>query len=358
MQNYYDHPNKNIPNVVESHVESLIIYVSAILFPTEFIQDPQKAYNRILVSDVNAGSNVNLGDAIEWFRSMSDYFPFVAYAPLGFQLPNDYGNIASTAIGLIYIEELNAYVRAYPTTLEVQFVAFFSDSLDHRRAMTLLGAESSKLTRLYTPMLIDNVEVEFPITLTFQFDKGDLTSEFETYLSQGRIWNIPFTITVRYYEYIFDELLLPGDSSVYDNTTVIRKPPVVSKVDDIIIRLYNQITSNRQESILVKEFSPVETPTIVSTSPSKDSINVPLNSEISIQFSKSIQPSTVSSIKIEPYTESEFYFNTSETTVNFDPVSASGLETNTTYKVTVPLEVKDRDGLSLESEYVFSFKTV
>lgn len=357
MENYYLSPNRYIPSVVESHMESLIIYVAAILFPDEFIKDPQQAYNKIIISDVNAGSNVGLGDAIQWFQTMSNYFPFVIYAPGMSSLPNDYGNTTPQNLGVTFIEELNAYVRTYPMTMEVQFVAFFSDSLDHRRAITLMAAEGTKITKLYTPMLFDNTEVNLPITLTFQFEKGDLTSEFETHLAQGRIWSFQFTIVFRYHEYLFEEILTPDLPTIYDNTGVLKKPPIIQKVDDILMRLYGQISNNRDESILLKSIPSPETPTIQSTSPASSAKDVPLNSEISIVFSKPIQPSTAINIIINPYIEKEIYFNTSSTIVNIDPISASGLSQNTTYSVIIPTSVKDIDGLSLEKEYKFSFKT-
>jgi hypothetical protein len=123
------------------------------------------------------------------------------------------------------------------------------------------------------------------------------------------------------------------------------------------MRLYGQFSNNRDESILLKTVSPPDTPIIVSTSPSSNAKDVLLSSEISIVFSKSIQPDTVTNIKIEPYFEKEFYFNAIYTSVNFDPISASGLSQNTTYSVVVPKTVKDKDGLSLEKEYKFTFKT-
>ncbi len=145
--------NPNVPNTFECHADSVIVYMASLLFAEEFLQNPQKAYNRILISDVNAGANVALGDAIQFMKTMNNNFPFVVYN-VGEPVRSSYGTTAPVAVyQLLYVPELDCYVRAYPVEVPIQMIAFFTDSLDHRVAYTKLGSEESALIRLYTPVM-------------------------------------------------------------------------------------------------------------------------------------------------------------------------------------------------------------
>lgn len=361
-ENYYEHPNRNLPDIVQCHVENLIYYIAVLFFKQEFIEDPQKAANRILISDVNAGSDISLGDAMEYFRTMFDYLPFVVYNP-GMSLPpRDYGKSASHTLSLQYIEELNSYIRAFPMELEVQFVAFFNDALDHRRAIQLLSGDEAVLTRLLTPVMFDNKEVKLPMTLTFELDKGDLAGEFEQYLVKNRIWNFPFTIKCRYYEYILDDILSKEEYDKLDPDYIYQLNKAgasrVSKVDDLLIRIWSRY--NKNNPVLLYSETIPDTLKITSTYPKNNQTGVSKQSNIDITFSSPVMEKTITvdSVKIKPFIEVETYFDITNTILTLHSIAASGMLPNTKYEVIVDISVKDGNNQSLEQEYSFTFKTI
>lgn len=351
---YYPNNNYHLPNTVECHIDTLVVYMASLLFKQEFIVDPQKAYNRILISDVNAGSNVGLGDAVQFMKKMNDHFPFAVYN-VGEPTRADWGNTAPVAVyQLLYVPELDAYVRAYPMTIETQWIAFFTDSLDHRRAYTLLGSEDSALIRLFTPAKWGDREVTLPMDLKYEFSKGNLAGEFEQHLVQGRIWDVVFNITLRYYEYIIDD---PEDSS-RDQIGIYPPQSKVGKVDDVIVRLFTQFGATKFISKLEEEVSVPNPLGIVYTYPASGAVSIPLGSEVSITFDSPVDPKTVvDSIIVEPYIESDIYYNVDYTIVNIHNRAASGFEPYKKYSVTVTKDLKNGLNKGLVNDFTFSFKT-
>lgn len=355
-ENYYIEPNRNLPNVFESHVGTIIDHVAATLFTNEFIKDKQKAYNRILISDVNSGNAVNIGDAYQFFQNMNNHYPFVAYNIGSPSIPSDYGISQSHTIGNQYIEELNAYVRAYPMDFEIQFIAFYNDSLDNRKAMSLIQSQAFGLTRLFSKVMFDDIEVNLPLTLKIQIDKGELQYEIEQYLIQNRIWNFNFTYTGRYYEYLFDEIIVPNSSekTVYDVTDIYGEIKYTQQVDTIEVNTFGE-----------NENTPLDTKNVpdqlkvLSTNPINNSINVSVGSTISITFNKAIIPeSFVSNFILEPDIDYEIYYSIDYKIANIQPVTLTGFISKKTYKVKIKKELKDLDNISLNEDYNFSFTTI
>jgi hypothetical protein len=355
-ENYYIEPNRNIPNVFESHVATVIEHVAASLFTDEFIKNKQKAYNRILLSDVNSGNTINIGDSYQFFQSMNDNYPFVAYNIGSVSIPSDYGISQSHTIGNQYIEELNAYVRTYPMDFEIQFIAFFNDSLDHRKAMSLIQSNAFGLTRLFSKVMFDNIEVRLPLTLKTQIDKGELLYELEQYLIQNRIWNFNFTYTGRYYEYLFDEIIVPNSSekTLYDVTNIYNENKYVQRVDDVEINIFGE----NKNAIIDTKIIPDQLK-ILSIFPLNNAINVSLGSTISITFNKAIVPNSfIESFILNPDIECEIYYSIDYKIANIKPISILGFDSKKNYKVIVTKDLKDLDNIFLSENYNFSFTTI
>ena len=360
-ENYYTEPNRNIPNVFESHVGTIIDHVAATLFTNEFIKDRQKAYDRILLSDVNSGNTIIIGDAYQFFQSMNNNYHFVAYNIGSVSIPSDYGISQSHTIGNQYLEELDAYVRTYPMDFEIQFVAFFNDSLDNRKAMSLIQSNAFGLTRLYTKVMFDDIQVKLPINLKVQIDKGELQYELEQYLIQNRIWNFNFTYTGRYYEYLFDELILPNNTekNVYDVTGIYDDTDEginrnTQKVDVVEINVFGET----RDVLLDTSNLPNELK-VLSTNPIDKSINVSLGSTISITFNKAIIPdSFIESFSIIPNIECEIYYSVNYKIANIKPTNILGFDSKKTYKINISKNLIDEDKINLFDDYNFSFTTI
>lgn len=354
-ENYYIEPNRNLPNIFECHVGTVIDHVASTLFTNEFIKNKNDAYNRILLSDVNSGNNVSIGDSYQFFQSMQGKYPFVAYNIGQVTVPSDYGVSQSHTIGIQYLEELNAYVKAYPMDFEIQFIAFFNDSLDNRKAMALIQSQAFGLTRLYTKAMFDTVEVTLPVTLKIQIDKGELQYELEQYLIQNRIWNFNFTYTCRYYEYLFDEIIYPGyEKTIYDVTDIYgNKPKYVQQVDTIEINTIKSDTGNSLDSVNVPE-----TIQVLSSNPKNSDTNFIRTLPISITFNKSIVPSSfIKAFSLFPDIEYDIYYSVDYKIANIKPTSNTGFDSNKIYTVTITTELLDGDLISLQNEYSFSFTT-
>ena len=96
-------------------------------------------------------------------------------------------------------------------------------------------------------------------------------------------------------------------------------------------------------------------PTVVSTSPSADAVNVPVNSTISVKFSEDMEPSAMSSaFQINPSVSGGVSY--ADSTLIFTP--ASFLTGDQTYEVTVTMAATDTADNHLASDYVWQFTTL
>jgi hypothetical protein len=97
-------------------------------------------------------------------------------------------------------------------------------------------------------------------------------------------------------------------------------------------------------------------PTVSSTSPSDSAENVPINSAVSIVFSKAMN---ISSVEDAIITSPEFIWGSSwtsgNTAVTLTP--SANLELSTQYNITIEGKARSTDDLSLESPHEFSFIT-
>jgi hypothetical protein len=99
-------------------------------------------------------------------------------------------------------------------------------------------------------------------------------------------------------------------------------------------------------------------PTVSSTDPANAAIGVPLNKQITATFSKTMDPSTIQTSTfrlMQGTTLVSGFVSYAGTTATFAP--ASNLVPNTIYTATITTAVKDLEGISLESNYVWSFTT-
>ena len=354
-ENYYPEPNKYNPNIVEAHVATVIDYVASVLFPYEYVEDKQKAWNRILLSDAGSGSNTSLGDAYQFFKGMNDFFPFAVYNVGGSTLFEEYGNVKTLNSGFIYNEELECYVFTYPSELEIQFVAFFNDALDHRKAYGKVLLDQSAYTQILSPVNINGTEFQMPLRLNLQVDKGDLASELEQYLVQNRIWNFNFTITALYSEFVLEEPNFLGSTVArYLSPRNIDRTKV-GKVESVETSYSNNL--NNSQGTLISAIVSPDTPKVVSVSPIDGTEGFSKTGIIEINFNKPIKPDTVKAgILIFPVVDLEFFYNVDYTTVNIQAWNPLGFPSNG-YKITINLELKDIDDLSIENPYVFDFTT-
>jgi hypothetical protein len=98
-------------------------------------------------------------------------------------------------------------------------------------------------------------------------------------------------------------------------------------------------------------------PIVSTTSPENNSINVPLDQAISVDFNVALTPSTVNKISFtlqgtDPVSGTVSY---SEKKATFTPDAA--LKTNTTYTAKLTTSIKGVDGNPLQKDYIWTFST-
>ncbi|UCG69755.1 MAG: VCBS repeat-containing protein [Thermoplasmata archaeon] len=97
-------------------------------------------------------------------------------------------------------------------------------------------------------------------------------------------------------------------------------------------------------------------PEVSSTSPNNGATNVPLNSVISITFSRVMNTIvTEAVITSSPTISWSSAWTTQDTLVTFTP--SANLDQNSQYSIIVGIEAESTEGLNLESAYTFSFTT-
>src|SRR5262249_54063717 len=97
-------------------------------------------------------------------------------------------------------------------------------------------------------------------------------------------------------------------------------------------------------------------PTVATTSPADNATNVPLNSKVTVTFSKPMSADSLSSMSLKLSPNVSGTVTPSGSTATFTP--ASSLSPSTKYEVMVPAGVKDTTGQALAADYSFSFTTV
>ncbi len=97
-------------------------------------------------------------------------------------------------------------------------------------------------------------------------------------------------------------------------------------------------------------------PYVLSTTPSDGTINVPLNTNIRIEFSEPMDTSGITKDTFTLPNGIDIYMTYTATSVTFSPRSL--LEYNTEYSFTIPKEVKDVAGNQMGENYTFSFSTI
>ncbi len=100
-------------------------------------------------------------------------------------------------------------------------------------------------------------------------------------------------------------------------------------------------------------------PKVVSTTPSKDAVNVALNQVITVNFDSKMDAATLNSAAFTLTGTSNIggalTYNAANSTLSFTPATA--LVINTTYTATVKNTVKDAAGNAMQANYVWTFST-
>jgi len=128
------------------------------------------------------------------------------------------------------------------------------------------------------------------------------------------------------------------------------------KTTDVYVKA-GQVTTNVNINSTVTSYPP----NVYSTNPANGATNVPVNTTISVQFTKPMDSSTIIPTNFELKDSSSTVisgsvsYDNSTNTAKFTPLT--NLSVSTTYTFTIKSQVKDTSGQPMPSDYVITFTT-
>lgn len=155
-----------------------------------------------------------------------------------------------------------------------------------------------------------------------------------------------------------------GGAITYTGTTATFKPNNALKPNTVYTGTVTTGAKNLAGTPLANNYvwtftsGPPEPPTVIFTSPSNLAENVVLNQVISVTFSTSMNPSTITTSSFTLKTGSTSVpgaVNKGGTNANFTP--SANLLPNTTYTATITTVAKDEAGTPVAKDYVWTFTT-
>jgi hypothetical protein len=319
---------------------AILYYMAQKLYPDEDPDDlinPEYKNKKFVLANFEAGENVALYKNMEDLQqSSSATFPFSAFNWAEEELKIDTKSHLQVS-GKIFDTSSQSYIQAIPAYWNIPMIHFFSNAHDYFRARQLLSVDSSKLTRLTIPILINNILTSFTADVEFEISKGEYAFAFEEHLRVGKIFDLVSNLKIKFMYFI-----LSGAA--------------VSLVDNITVSL-RTLATEYNSSELIQILYSSETPVISSTVPITATTNVDKTQNIVINFSQSMNEGITNSyIDIEPMFPCNFLWNTSSTQLTLQPQSGT-LDASTSYTITIEKSVQTINQATLEEDYVLNFTT-
>jgi len=331
----------SFPTVMKATGNAILYYMAQKLYPDENPDDlinPEYKNKKFVLANFEVGENVALYKNIEDLQqSSSATFPFTSFNWAEEELKIDTKSHLQVS-GKIFDTSSQSYIQAIPVYWNIPMIHFFSNAYDYFRARQLLSVDSSKLTRLTVPLLINNILTSFTVDIEFEISKGEYSFAFEEHLRVGKIFDLVSNLKIKFMYFILNDSV------------------DVSLVDSITVSLRTLATEINSSELIQTYYSP-ETPVISSTIPVTGSINVDKTQNIVINFSQSMNEGITNSyIDIEPMFPCNFIWNTSSTQLTLQPQSGQ-LDASTSYIITIEKSVQTINQATLEDDYILSFTT-
>jgi len=340
---YYNPDRRKYPEILKAIHDGLLIFMAQQLYPDEELDDSlySDETGRFVVADISAGTDVVMAEADEFYLNTVGRFPFTAYnLGLPYISDNRRNDLARNGI---YDPTTNSILKALPKEIEIQMVSFFTEWEDYIHASKMLMEVQKSLTRLTIPILMNNVETNFPIDVEIEIEKGEYAGAFRSWLDKGKIQDIVHTILIKYFDFTVD----------YEN---------VHPVESIEVYLRHFRTfplENPVNELIEGPIDIVDTPEINNTIPSDESTDIPISptlTQIAIEFNVSMDTESVEfNFDILPFVEGKFSWDDENKVVVFTP--NENLLNNTNYYITIDKNSKNYVGETMKEDFEFSFTT-
>lgn len=344
MVSYYQ-KSKNFPVVLQAALDASLANVVETLYPADVkaLGIEPAMEERLVISDVQAGGNIMIGDSVRDFLTTQAKFPFTAYGIGENVEATDWKNF--TAYNNAYEPSLGCYIKALPMEFEIYFVSFFNTGVDYARAMTLLTDNKAYVTRFLAPIMIAGKMYYTYCNLQLEMVKGEFAGAYEQHLTQNRIWDIAHTGVVRYTDLFLTGITPWGESGLIDE-------PRIYPVDDFFIN----IRRVEDRELIAGPYATHYKPTVQVTIPGDGEQNIAVNAPVKICFSNKMNTASVqTAFGILPVVSGDFSWESNDTVLVFTPTAP--LANNTTFTVSLAETALALNGEALD-EFEFTFKTV
>lgn len=330
-ENYYS-PTNTYPPVVYAVVERIKLYTCSMLYPDETYAASK---NRFILANFESGQELAVRKTIETFKTSQGRFPFTAYN-VGEMTPVEDKRSHWQKNHKFYDKYLNCYISSQPTIIEIPMMSFFTSAYDYMRCRTLLADSNANLTRLITPITVNDILTSFTIDVNFEIAKFSLAFEFEEFLRVGRIFDIQHTMSIYFHNLVVDGNLYP--------------------VEDIEFSLATLSEIDRSLSPDVHRGLISTTPEITSTAPTEGETDIDRDNPVVINFSEPMLEYTVeSSISTVPFISADLIWNSSGTILVIDPVAQ--LSSGTLYSIVIDTGALSVRQKPLEEDFTLNFTT-
>ena len=337
---YYDLDDNNFPKIMIAVGQSILHYLATKIYPNE---DPDEMINqensthKFILANFDSSPEVAVHRAIEDIQKTSSaVFPFTAFTWSEETLRTDVKSHLQVS-GKVFSDIVQAYVQAIPVEWEIPTVTFNNNVQDYFHARQLLSVDSSRLTRITVPLIINGVLTSFPADIEFEMTKGSYAYKYEEYLSKGNLYDLVVNLKVKFLYLILNDV-------------------PVSPVDSITVSLATLATASKASQFIQSDTSPT-TPIITSTVPTNGAIGFDKTQNIVINFNVAMNESITNSyIDINPMFPCNLIWNEFSTQLNIQPQSGL-LDVSTTYTITIEKNVKSYNQVNMEDDYVLIFTT-
>lgn len=298
--NLYYQTLTDYPPQVLSILTRLKLYLAGKLFYENTLEDAQAKF---LVGDIiNGASDAGIDAAIQFFQLSNVVFPFAVYGyDMTERLDEKVTHLQRS--GKYYDSTLGKYVDSKPVKMIVPYIFFFNNPKDYYNAQKIIHSFSDSLSKLDVPILIDAVTYSFSIQVKFTMERGSYSSAFQEHLRTGAIFDIVLNAEVTYND------LTTSSLNMYP-------------VDDMILSLYKMDEENDIYNVLEGQVTAPDTPALTTTIPANGAIGVAKNTDITINFTASMEPSSViDALSLTPYFSYTAEWNDTGTQLIITPVT-------------------------------------
>lgn len=331
---YYKFPSLNYPSAILAMTYRMLVHVCEVLYKNEIaVTDIDTVMaKRLVKADIDSGSTISLGDAIEQLKTNRIGLPFTAYTIGGHEFFQDlwtYHGAAGLSSDYTYSEK----VSVWPIQIPVLFFSFFDNPHDYFRALSILSKQIAiTATRLEVPYFdkIKNETFVFYADVAIEIVPGEYPFKYESQKSQYEVWDLSHAYTVTMYDMYFDnENFYPIETaSLY----------LKSSIDEL---LGTTITTT--------------IPSILSSNINDGDTGVSLTQDITIEFSENMAPATLI-YQVLPYQSITTSWNSDCTILTIHPYG--DWNTGVEYSFTIFRTIESSYYMQMKEDYSINFTTV